>query len=60
MKVANVDIADIPEHEWHRSAWTGCTHGGTFGLVSLVPVPDLAIAIDAARTMAVDAYVIAG
>lgn len=59
MKVANVDIADVPEHERHRSAWTGCTYSGTFGLVSFVPVPDLAVAIDATRAMTIDAYVIA-
>ena len=59
MEVANIDIAYIPEHEWHWPAWTGCAYSGTFGLVSLVPVPDLAVAIDATRAMAVDAYVIA-
>ena len=60
VKVANVDIANVPEHEWHRSTRTGCTHGGTFSLVALVPVPDLAVAIDATRPMAVNAYVITG
>ena len=59
MEIADIDIANVPEHEWHRSAWTGCAHGGTFGLVTLVIVPDLAIAIDATRAMAIDAYVIA-
>jgi hypothetical protein len=59
VKISNVDVANVPEHEWHRSAWTGCAHGGTCGLVSLVPVPDLAVAIDATLAMTIDAYVIA-
>jgi hypothetical protein len=59
VEVANVDIANVPEHKWHRSTWSGCAHGGTCGLVSLVVVPDLAVAIDATRAVAIDAYVIA-
>jgi hypothetical protein len=59
VEVANIDIANVPEHEWHRSTWAGCAYSGTCGLVSLVPVPDLAVAIDATRAMAIDTYVIA-
>jgi hypothetical protein len=59
VEVANVYIANVPEHEWHRSTRTGCAYGGAFGLVSLVPVPDLAIAIDTTRAMAIDVYVVA-
>ena len=59
VEVANVYITNVPEHEWHRSTWTGCAYGGAFGLVSLIPVPDLAIAIDATRAMAINAYVVA-
>ena len=59
MEVADIDIANIPEHERHRSTRLGCAYGGTFGLVSLVVIPDLAIAIDTTRAMAVNTYVIA-
>lgn len=58
VEVADINIANVPEHEWHRSSWAGCTHGSTFGLVPLVVVPGLAVAIDAARAMAIDAYVV--
>lgn len=60
VELADIDIANVPEHEWHRSAWTGCAHSGTFGLVSLVVVPDLTVTVNATRPMAIDAYVIAG
>lgn len=59
MEVANIDITNVPEHEWHWPAWTGRANGGTFGLVSLVPIPNLAVAIDATRAVAIDSYVIA-
>jgi hypothetical protein len=59
VEIAHIDIANIPEHEWHWSAWTSRTHGSALGLVSLVPVPDLAIAINATRAMTINAYVIA-
>jgi hypothetical protein len=58
VEIANIDIANIPEHEWHWPARTCRAYGGTFGLVPLVPVPDLTVAIDTARTMAINAYVI--
>lgn len=56
---SNVNIADVPKHEGHWAAWTGRSYESTFGLVSLVPVPYLAVTIDATRTVAVDAYVVA-
>jgi len=59
VEVANVYIAHVPEHEWHRSTWTGCAYGGAFGLVSLAPVPNLAVAINATRAMAIDTDVVA-
>jgi len=58
MEIANIDIANIPENEWHWPARACSAHSGTFGLVTLVPVPDLAITIDAARTVAIYTYVI--
>lgn len=58
MEVANFDITNVPEHEWHWPARTGRANGGTFGLVSLVPIPNLAVAIDATRAVAIDSYVI--
>jgi hypothetical protein len=60
VEVAHIDIANVPEHERHWSAWPGRAYRGAFGLVSLVVVPDLAVTIDATRAMAVDAYMIAG
>jgi len=59
VEVANINIADIPEHERHWPARTCSAYGGTFGLVSLVPVPDLAIAINTTCAVAVNADVIA-
>ena len=59
VEVTNIDIANIPEHEWHWPAWASRTYGGACGLVSLVPVPDLAITVDATSTMTIDTYVIA-
>ena len=59
VEVAHIDITNIPEHERHWSAWAGRAYSSTRGLVSLVEVPDLAIAIDASRAMTVNAYVIA-
>lgn len=59
VKVAHINIANVPEHEWHRSTLTGCAHSGTCSLVSLVVVPDLAVTVNAARPMAIDAYVVA-
>jgi hypothetical protein len=58
VEVADSDIADIPEHKWHWAAWASCAYCSSFGLVSLIVIPDLAITIDAASTMAVDPYVI--
>lgn len=58
MESSNVNVANVPEHEGHWAAWTGCPYESTFGLVSLVPVPNLTITINATRTMAIDTYVV--
>ena len=54
VEVADVDVADVPEDEGHRAAWTGGAHESAGGLVSFVKVPDLAVAVDAAGAVAVD------
>jgi hypothetical protein len=58
VEIADVDIADVPENEGHWSAWTDGSYNSAFGLVSLVKVPDLAVAIDAAGAVAVDPDVV--
>ena len=58
VEIADVDIADVPENKGHWSAWTGGSYNSAFGLVSLVKVPDLAVAIYAAGAVAVDPDVV--
>ena len=58
MEIANIDIADVPQDEGHRPTWAGRTHKSTLGLISLVKVPDLAVAVDASGAMSVDPNVV--
>lgn len=58
VEVADVDVANVPQDKRHWPAWSGRSHGGALGLVSLVIVPDFAVAIDAASAVAVDSDVV--
>ena len=58
MEIADFDVADVPQDEGHWASWTGGSYEGAFGFVAFVVVPDLAVAVDAAGAVAVDADVI--
>ena len=58
VEIADVDVADIPQDEGHWATWAGGSYEGAFGFVAFVVVPDLAVAVDAAGAVAVDADVI--
>ena len=58
VEIADVNVADVPQDEGHWATWAGGSYEGAFGFVAFVVVPDLAVAVDAAGAVAVDADVV--